>query len=84
MATFSELVRGFRCNVRDGIPTVLAYDGKTIKLNCSSNINGYVGLTTRKGQYEVCDMTGQACKWCSCYDDRLNPSCKHNLVKPII
>ncbi len=81
MAKLSELVRGFRANVREGIPTVLAYDGTSIKLNCSPNINGYVGLATRKGKYEICDL-GINCKECVSFRNTSEiPSCKHNLTK---
>ncbi len=84
MASFSELVRGFRSNVREGIPTVLHYDGKSIKLDSSPNINGFVGLTTRKGYYDICDMKIN-CKNCSLFENKdFMPSCKLNLAKPVI
>lgn len=84
MAKLSELVKGFRANVREGIPTVLLYNGKNIYLNCSPNINGYVGLTTRKGQYEICDLPIR-CKECASFENTsVKPTCKYNLAKPVM
>ena len=81
MAKLSELVRGFRTNIREGIPTVLSYDGNSIKLNCSANINGYVGLATRKSKYEICTMNIN-CKDCVSFKNTSeSPSCKYNLAK---
>lgn len=90
MATFSELVRGFRCNVREGIPTILSFDGAHVKLNCSPSLNGYVGLATREGKvvYEICDLK-LPCSLCTNFPTSPNipddkPLCKLGLVKPAI
>ncbi len=85
MAKFTELVRGFRTNVRDGIPSVLHYDGRFVRLVCSSNINGYVGLTTRQSKYSPC-FKEDGCKTCP-YQKNLVPSiepnCELALFKPV-
>lgn len=51
MATLAELIKGFRANVRDGIPTTLMYGGAKqiggddfISLSCEWKRNGFVGL----------------------------------------
>ena len=50
MATLSELIKGFRANVRGGIQTELYFSGKTISLSCpNKEPQGYVGLTTQPG-----------------------------------
>lgn len=83
MAKLSELVRGLRANIREGIPTVLDYDGETIRLNCSQNINGYVGLTIRKRIYDTCSININ-CKECVSFRNTSStPSCKYNLAKPV-
>ena len=48
MATLSELIKGFRANVRDGIPTTLYFSGKEIILSTNNN-KGFVGMTTQPG-----------------------------------
>ena len=84
MAKLSELVRGFRTNIREGIPTILLYDGERISLNCSPNVNGYVGQATRKSQYDICTLWDD-CKDCELYRaTSTTPSCEENLIKPVI
>ena len=46
MAKFSDLVKGFRSNVRDGIPSTLTFDGYHIHLT-SKDRRGYVGIAER-------------------------------------
>lgn len=51
MASLAELVKGFRANVRAGIPSNLQFDGKRIYLNIGDqehidNRKGYVGIGT--------------------------------------
>ena len=48
MATLSKLIKGFRANVRDGIPTTLYFSGKEIALSTNNN-KGLVGMCTRPG-----------------------------------
>jgi hypothetical protein len=48
MATLAQLVKGFRANVRNGIPTTLYFSGKDVSLSTNDN-KGIVGMTTRPG-----------------------------------
>ena len=43
MAKLSELVRGFRANVREGIPSQLTYDGAFVELK-TEDPRGVVGI----------------------------------------
>jgi len=43
MATLSELIKGFRSNVREGIPTEIAFDGEYIRMNARGK-KGFVGI----------------------------------------
>lgn len=84
MSKSSDLVKGFRANVKEGIPTIMVYDGRNIKLNCSPNINGYVGLTTAPNKYDTCEMEIN-CKECHAYKSaNFTPTCKYNLAKPVL
>jgi hypothetical protein len=56
MAKLSELIRGFRANVRNGIPSTLMFREGNVHLTAEMGMNGYVGLcrkpttnTTPKG-----------------------------------
>ena len=46
MAKLSELVRGFRANVRNGIPSTLMYRGESVYLT-SERKEGFVGICNR-------------------------------------
>jgi len=82
MAKLSELVRGFRANVREGFPTVLHYDGKYIRLNCSKHTNGYVGLATRESKYTTC-FSHAECPDCQFYKPNSHGNCELGCIKPI-
>ena len=47
MAKFSELVKGFRSNVRDGIPSTLIFTGDRVHLTAERG-DGYVGICGRE------------------------------------
>lgn len=89
MAKLSELVKGFRANVREGIPAVLKYDGERIYLHCSKFTDGYVGLTTRKRIFTPC-FNDANCPNCPYFKpnpetDKVLPTgtCEIGCIKPV-
>lgn len=48
MAKFADLVKGFRSNVRHGIPSTLIYTGEVVHLTAERK-NGLVGICGRPG-----------------------------------
>ena len=46
MAKFSDLVKGFRSNVRDGIPSTLIFTGDKVHLTAERK-DGFVGICDR-------------------------------------
>ena len=61
MATLNQLIKGFRANVREGIPTTLTFTGEDIHLTAAHRL-GFVGISSKPSitKTQVCE--GINCK----------------------
>lgn len=69
MSKVSELVKGFRANLKNGIPTMLKYDGAEIILTASPNCNGVVDMAYRPSKLDGCTASSglDCCRECGEY-----------------